>query len=337
MTNLTDQFNRPMRDLRISVTDRCNFRCTYCMPKEVFNSKYQFLVRDDLLSFEEITRLVPLFVEHGVHKLRLTGGEPLLRKNLEVLIEELVKIPGIDDIALTTNASILTTDRARELKQAGLKRITVSLDAINEKTFKRMNDMDVSVQKVLDGIDNARVAGFESIKVNMVVQKDLNENDIVPMADYFKGSGNVLRFIEYMDVGNTNGWKMNQVVAGKEIIDRIQQKFPVEPVDPNYRGEVAKRWRYRDGGGEIGIITSVTQAFCKDCTRLRLSAEGMVYTCLFASDGTDLRRLVREGASDEYIGEVIANLWKGRADRYSELRSENTEGVHKVEMSYIGG
>lgn len=337
MTNLTDQFNRPMRDLRISVTDRCNFRCTYCMPKEVFNSKYQFLVRDDLLSFEEITRLVPLFVEHGVHKLRLTGGEPLLRKNLEVLIEELVKIPGIDDIALTTNASILTTDRARELKQAGLKRITVSLDAINEKTFKRMNDMDVSVQKVLDGIDNARIAGFESIKVNMVVQKDLNENDIVPMADYFKGSGNVLRFIEYMDVGNTNGWKMNQVVAGKEIIDRIQQKFPVEPVDPNYRGEVAKRWRYRDGGGEIGIITSVTQAFCKDCTRLRLSAEGMVYTCLFASDGTDLRRLVREGASNEYIGEVIANLWKGRADRYSELRSENTEGVHKVEMSYIGG
>ena len=337
MTDLRDQFNRPMRDLRISVTDRCNFRCTYCMPKEVFNSKYQFLVRDDLLSFEEITRLVPLFVEHGVHKLRLTGGEPLLRKNLEVLIHELVKIPGIDDIALTTNASILTVDKAHELKQAGLKRITVSLDAINESTFKRMNDMDVSVRKVLEGIDNARIAGFESVKVNMVVQKDRNEDDIVAMAEYFKGSGNVLRFIEYMDVGNTNGWEMNQVVSGKEIIDRIQQKFPIEPVDPNYRGEVAKRWRYQDGSGEIGVITSVTQAFCRDCTRLRLSAEGSLYTCLFASNGTDVRRLLREGASDEYISEVIANLWKGRTDRYSEMRGENTDEIHKVEMSYIGG
>lgn len=337
MTDLTDQLNRPMRDLRISVTDRCNFRCTYCMPKEVFNSKYQFLVRDDLLSFEEITRLVPLFVEHGVHKLRLTGGEPLLRKNLEVLIGELVKIPGIDDIALTTNASILTVAKARELKRAGLKRITVSLDAINENTFKRMNDMDVSVQKVLDGIDNARTAGFEAIKVNMVVQKDRNEDDIVPMAEYFKGSGNVLRFIEYMDVGNTNGWEMNQVVSGKEIINRIQQKYPIEAVDPNYHGEVAKRWRYKDGSGEVGVITSVTQAFCRDCTRLRLSAEGSLYTCLFASTGTDVRRLLREGASDEYISEVIANLWKGRVDRYSELRGENTDSVHKVEMSYIGG
>ena len=337
MTDLRDQFNRPMRDLRISVTDRCNFRCTYCMPKEVFNSKYQFLVRDDLLSFEEITRLVPLFVAHGVHKLRLTGGEPLLRKNLEVLIHELVKIPGIDDIALTTNASILTVDKAHELKQAGLKRITVSLDAINESTFKRMNDMDVSVRKVLEGIDNARIAGFESVKVNMVVQKDRNEDDIVAMAEYFKGSGNVLRFIEYMDVGNTNGWEMNQVVSGKEIIDRIQQKFPIEPVDPNYRGEVAKRWRYQDGSGEIGVITSVTQAFCRDCTRLRLSAEGSLYTCLFASNGTDVRRLLREGASDEYISEVIANLWKGRTDRYSEMRGENTDEIHKVEMSYIGG
>ncbi len=337
MTDLTDQFNRPLRDLRISVTDRCNFRCTYCMPKEVFNSKYQFLVRDDLLSFEEITRLVPLFVEHGVHKLRLTGGEPLLRKNLEVLIRELVKIPGIDDIALTTNASILTLEKAKELKQAGLNRITVSLDAINENTFKRMNDMDVSVQKVLNGIDNARVAGFESVKVNMVVQKNRNEEDIVAMAEYFKGSGNVLRFIEYMDVGNTNGWEMDQVVSGKEIIDRIQQKFPIEPADPNYRGEVAKRWRYQDGSGEIGVITSVTQAFCQDCTRLRLSAEGSLYTCLFASTGTDVRRLLREGASDEYISEVIASLWKSRTDRYSELRGKNTDAIHKVEMSYIGG
>ena len=337
MTNLTDQLSRSMRDLRISVTDRCNFRCTYCMPKEVFNSKYQFLVRDDLLSFEEITRLVPLFVEHGVHKLRLTGGEPLLRKNLEVLIQELINIPGVDDIALTTNASLLTLEKAHELKKAGLKRITVSLDAINEDTFKYMNDMDVSVQKVLDGIDNARAAGFDKVKINMVVQKGRNEKDIVPIAQYFKGSGNILRFIEYMDVGNTNGWKMNQVVSGREIIDRVQQKFPLEPVDPNYRGEVAKRWRYQDGSGEIGVITSVTQAFCRDCTRLRLSAEGKVYTCLFASVGTDLRRLLREDASDEYISEVVANIWRGRTDRYSELRGENTEGVNKVEMSYIGG
>lgn len=337
MTDLTDQLNRPMRDLRISVTDRCNFRCTYCMPKEVFNSKYQFLVRDDLLSFEEIARLVPFFVERGVHKLRLTGGEPLLRKNLEVLIQELASISGVDDIALTTNASILTLDKARELKKAGLQRITVSLDAINENTFKQMNGMDVSVQKVLDGIDNARTAGFESIKVNMVVKKGSNEDDIVPMAKYFKDTGHILRFIEYMDVGNTNGWDLNQVVAGKEIIHRIQQVFTVEPVDPHYRGEVAKRWRYKDGSGEVGVITSVTQAFCRDCTRLRLSAEGSIYTCLFASAGTDVRRLLREGASDEFIREVIANVWQSRTDRYSELRGENTAGVHKVEMSYIGG
>ena len=337
MTDLMDQFNRPMRDLRISVTDRCNFRCTYCMPKQVFNSKYQFLVRDDLLSFEEIARLVPFFVQHGVRKLRLTGGEPLLRKNLEVLVGELSKLQGIEDIALTTNASILTLEKARELKQAGLHRITVSLDAIDERTFMQMNDMQVSVQKVLDGIENARIAGFESMKVNMVVQKGCNEEDVVPMAKYFKGSGHILRFIEYMDVGNTNGWDLSQVVSGKEIIQRIQQEFPIEAVDPHYPGEVAKRWRYKDGSGEIGVITSVTQAFCHSCTRLRLSAEGGIYTCLFASSGTDLRRLLRGQASDEYIGEVIANVWKGRNDRYSELRSDNTATVHKVEMSYIGG
>ena len=337
MKDIKDQFSRPMKDLRISVTDRCNFRCTYCMPKEVFNSKYQFLVRDDLLSFEEISRLVPLFVRHGVRKLRLTGGEPLLRKNLEVLVEELANINGVEDIALTTNASILTVERARELKKAGLKRITVSLDAINENTFKQMNDMDVSVQRVLDGIDNARVAGFDSIKINMVVQKGCNEDELIPMAKYFKETDYILRFIEYMDVGNTNGWDLSQVISGKEIINRIQKQFPVEPIDPQYFGEVAKRWRYKDGGGEIGIITSVTQAFCRDCTRLRLSAEGSIYTCLFASQGTDLRRLLREGASDEYISEVIATTWKSRVDRYSELRSKNTKNIHKVEMSYIGG
>jgi cyclic pyranopterin phosphate synthase len=337
MTELNDQYNRSMRDLRISVTDRCNFRCTYCMPKQVFNSKYQFLVRDDLLSFEEITRLAKVFVNNGVRKLRLTGGEPLLRKNLDVLITELSAIPDVEDIALTTNASLLTLDKAKQLKSAGLHRITVSLDAINQDTFMKMNDMKVSVQKVLDGIDNARSAGFESVKVNMVVQKGVNEEDILPMAEYFKGTDNILRFIEFMDVGNTNGWNMQQVVSGQEIVDRIQQKFPMQPTDPNYKGEVAKRWRYEDGSGEIGVITSVTQAFCGDCNRLRLSAEGSIYTCLFASQGVDLRRLLREGASDEFINEVITNTWKDRTDRYSELRGKDNHVVHKVEMSYIGG
>lgn len=337
MTELNDQFNRPMRDLRISVTDRCNFRCTYCMPKEVFNSKYQFLVRDDLLTFEEITRLASLFARHGVRKLRLTGGEPMLRKNLDVLIGELSHIPAIEDIALTTNASLLTTERARQLRKAGLHRITVSLDAIDADIFAKMNDMNVSVQKVLDGIDNARTAGFEQIKVNMVVQKGVNDQDIVPMAKYFKNSGNILRFIEYMDVGNTNGWNMDQVVSGQEIIERIRQHYKIEAIDPHYQGEVAKRWRYQDGGGEFGVITSVTHAFCADCTRLRLSAEGSIYTCLFATGGKDLRRLLREGASDEYISEVIASTWKERDDRYSELRGQNSATLHKVEMSYIGG
>jgi len=337
MTELNDQYNRSMRDLRISVTDRCNFRCTYCMPKQVFNSKYQFLARNDLLSFEEITQLAKLFVNNGVRKLRLTGGEPMLRKNLDVLISELSKISGVEDIALTTNASLLTLAKARELKQAGLHRITVSLDAINQDTFMKMNDMKVSVQKVLDGIDNARSAGFESVKVNMVVQKGMNEDDILPMAEYFKGTDNILRFIEFMDVGNTNGWNMQQVVSGQEIVDRLQQKFPMEPADPNYKGEVAKRWRYKDGSGEIGVITSVTQAFCGDCNRLRLSAEGSIYTCLFASQGVDLRRLLREGASDEFINEVISNTWKDRTDRYSEVRGKDNHVVHKVEMSYIGG
>jgi cyclic pyranopterin phosphate synthase len=307
------------------------------MPKEVFNSKYQFMARDDLLSFEEITRLARLFAGHGVRKLRLTGGEPLLRKNLDVLVAELRKIEKIEDIALTTNASILTLDMAQALKSAGLDRITVSLDAIDQATFMNMNDRQVSVQKVLQGIDNACAAGFEQIKINMVVQKDVNEEDILPMAKYFKGSGHILRFIEFMDVGNSNGWNMNQVVSGAEIIKRVSNELPVEPVEAHYRGEVAKRWRYKDGGGEIGIITSVTQAFCSDCNRMRLSAEGSLYTCLFASLGTDLRRLIRENASDEYISEVIASTWKERTDRYSEIRGENSIPVNKVEMSYIGG
>ena len=337
MSNLQDTFQRELRDLRISVTDRCNFRCTYCMPKEVFNSKYQFLVRDDLLSFEEIARLSRLFAAQGVRKIRLTGGEPLLRKNLDVLIAELAKIEGIDDIALTTNASILTLEKAKELKQAGLDRITVSLDAIDDETFRAMNDREVPVEKVLTGIDNARTAGFNSVKVNMVVQKNRNEHDIIPMAKYFKGSGNILRFIEYMDVGNTNGWNLDEVVSGTEIIERLQKDFALEPIDPNYRGEVAKRWRYQDGGGEVGVITSVTQAFCGDCNRLRLSAKGEMYTCLFTSKGTDLRGLLREQASDEYINEVITNVWQNRDDRYSQLRSKQMHTLRKVEMSYIGG
>lgn len=307
------------------------------MPKQVFNSKYQFLVRDDLLSFEEIARLTQLFVNNGVRKLRLTGGEPLLRKNLNVLIAELNKIDGVEDIALTTNASLLTLDKAKELKSAGLRRITVSLDAVNQDTFKRMNDMNVSVQKVLDGIDNARTAGFDSVKVNMVLQKGVNEEEILPMAEYFKGTDNILRFIEFMDVGTTNGWNMQEVVSGQEIVKRIQQKFPLQAVEPNYTGEVAKRWLYQDGSGEIGVITSVTDAFCGDCNRIRLSAEGSIYTCLFASTGVDLRRLLREGASDEFINEVITNTWKERSDRYSEERGRSNTTVHRVEMSYIGG
>ena len=337
MTQLNDQYRRSLRDLRISVTDRCNFRCTYCMPKQVFNARYQFLVRDDLLSFEEIARLTRLFVKHGVRKLRLTGGEPLLRKRLEVLIAELKIIAGVEDIALTTNASLLTAAKARNLKKAGLDRITVSLDAIDENTFMKMNDRNVSVEKVLDGIDNARTAGFECVKVNMVVQRGVNETDILPMAEYFRGSGNILRFIEYMDVGNTNGWNLDQVVPGEEIIHKIQQTYPVNAMGAHYRGEVAKRWQYQDGCGEIGIITSVTEAFCGDCNRLRLSAEGGLYTCLFASQGVDLRRLLRAGADDEFISEVIVNTWQARNDRYSEQRGKAAGTVQKVEMSYIGG
>ena len=342
MTNPVDQFDRPMRDLRISVTDRCNFRCTYCMPKEVFNSKYQFLPRTDLLSFEEITRLAGLFAAQGVRKLRLTGGEPLLRKNLDVLVTELAKIDGIEDIALTTNASILTLSRAEQLRDAGLDRITVSLDAIDEQRFRQMNDMDVSVEKVLQGIDNAERAGFDNIKVNMVVQKGVNEEEIVRMARYFKDSKQILRFIEFMDVGTTNGWNLEQVVSGQEIVERISEHFELEPLDPNYRGEVAKRWRYVDGGNEFGLITSVTEAFCGDCSRVRLSAKGSVYSCLFASRGTDLRHLLRGGANDEVVNAVIADMWKVRSDRYSEIRGagESTAEEHvleKVEMSYIGG
>jgi cyclic pyranopterin phosphate synthase len=330
-----DRLARPLRDLRISVTDRCNFRCVYCMPKEVFGSDYQFLERKALLTFEEIERLARLFVGFGVEKVRLTGGEPLVRRNLEHLIEMLAAIPGLD-LTLTTNGSLLAR-KAAALKRAGLKRVTVSLDSLDDAVFKEMNDVDFPVAKVLEGIDAAATAGLAPIKINMVVKRGLNDASIVPMAQFFRERGHILRFIEYMDVGHTNGWRMDDVVSAREIVERIGRVMPLEPADPNYRGEVAERWRYRDGGGEIGVIASVTQAFCRDCTRVRLSTEGKLYTCLFATSGHDLRALLRGGASDGEIAREIRAIWSRRSDRYSEIRTAATVKLQKIEMSYIGG
>jgi GTP 3',8-cyclase len=330
-----DRLGRPLRDLRISVTDRCNFRCLYCMPKEVFGSDYQFLERREILTFEEITRAARIFAGVGVEKVRLTGGEPLVRRNLEQLIEMLARIPGID-LTLTTNGSLLER-KAAALKKAGLKRVTVSLDALDDPTFKRMNDVDFPVARVLEGIDAAAAAGLAPVKINMVVKRGLNEASILPMARHFRGSAHILRFIEYMDVGHTNGWRMDDVVTAREIVSTISREMPLEPADPNYKGEVAQRWRYRDGGGEIGVIASVTQAFCRDCTRLRLSTEGKLYTCLFATTGQDLRVLLRGDATDEAIREEVAAIWTKRADRYSEIRTSHGGKLEKIEMSYIGG
>ena len=332
---LTDTLNRPLRDLRISVTDRCNFRCVYCMPKEVFGSDYQFLERSQILSFEEITRLARIFVAHGVRKIRLTGGEPLVRRDLHQLVSMLSALPDLD-LTLTTNGSLLTR-QAQKLKDAGLKRVTVSLDSLDDAVFKAMNDVDFPVAKVLEGIEAAASAGLGPIKVNMVVKRGLNESSILPMARYFREKGHILRFIEYMDVGHSNGWRMNDVVSAVEIIKMIDTETALEPMDPNYRGEVAERWRYRDGSGEVGVIASVTQAFCSTCNRARISAEGKLYTCLFAVKGHDLRDLMRSGATDEEISQSIARVWGKRTDRYSELRSENTIDLPKVEMSHIGG
>lgn len=336
-TQILDTLSRPIRDLRISVTDRCNFRCTYCMPKEVFNSDYEFLRRDDLLTFEEITRISNIFSLLGVKKIRLTGGEPLLRKNIPVLVEQLAQIDFIEDISLTTNGVQLTKELAVQLKDAGLKRITISLDALDDETFKAISDVSFNVDQVLQAIDNAESARLEPIKINMVVKKGINEQCILPMAKHFHGSGNIVRFIEFMDVGTTNNWQMEDVFSAAEIVDVINQEFTIEPADANYQGEVAKRWRYKDGGGELGIISSVTQPFCQSCTRARLSAEGKLYTCLFATQGRDLRHLLREGADDEYVAEVISSIWKKRTDRYSEIRTSETVLLPKVEMSYIGG
>ena len=334
-TNPLDTLGRPLHDLRISVTDRCNFRCVYCMPKEIFGKDYQFLPRAEILTFEEIERLVRIFVSLGVQKIRLTGGEPLVRRDLERLVEKLARIGDLD-LTLTTNGSLLT-QKARLLADAGLRRVTVSLDSLDDETFKRMNDSDFPVAKVLAGIEAAKAAGLAPIKINMVTKRGVNDSSIVPMARYFKGTGMTLRFIEFMDVGSTNGWRLDDVVPAREIVAMIDREMPLEPVQAGYRGEVAARYRYKDGGGEIGVISSVTQPFCADCTRARLSADGSLYTCLFATEGHDLRALVRSGATDDEIAHAIAVVWTERADRYSDLRSEQTAGLHKIEMSFIGG
>ena len=330
---VTDTLGRPLRDLRISVTDRCNFRCVYCMPKEVFGRDYRFVDRKELLTFEELERVARAFVSHGVEKIRITGGEPLVRRDLERLIERLAALDV--DLTLTTNGSLLPA-KAQALADAGLRRLTVSLDSLDEATFQAMNDVDFPVARVLEGIEAAAAAGLP-VKVNAVVKRGVNEHAILDLARHFKQAGHILRFIEYMDVGHTNGWRLDDVVPAAEIVARIDAELPLEPVEANYRGEVARRYRYRDGSGEIGVIASVTQPFCGDCTRARISAEGRLYTCLFGITGHDLRALVRSGADDTALEEKIAAVWAGRTDRYSEIRSERTLDLPKVEMSYIGG
>jgi len=340
--NVRDRLQRPLHDLRISVTDRCNFRCVYCMPKEVFGKDYPFLPHAALLSFEEITRVARLFIAHGVEKIRLTGGEPLLRKDIETLIAQLAALRTRSgrplDLTLTTNGALLAK-KARALKEAGLARVTVSVDSLDDATFRRMNDADFPLAKVLQGIDAAHAVGLGPIKINMVVKRGMNDHEIVPMARRFKDTPFILRFIEYMDVGASNGWKMDEVVPSAEVVRRIDAELPLQPIAANYAGETAERWRYRDGGGEIGLISSVTRAFCRDCTRARLSTEGKLYTCLFATGGHDLRALLRGGASDDQIAATIGGIWRARADRYSELRADGGAGPaqKKIEMSYIGG
>jgi GTP 3',8-cyclase len=348
---LSDQLGRPLRDLRISVTDRCNFRCNYCMPKEVFDKDHAYLPHTALLSFEEITRLARQFVAHGVRKIRLTGGEPLLRKNIEGLIEQLSQLRTVDggpvDLTLTTNGSLLAR-KAKALQAAGLQRVTVSLDGLDDAVFRRMNDVDFPVADVLAGIDAARAAGLGPVKINMVVKRGTNEHEILPMARHFKGTGLVLRFIEFMDVGATNGWRMDEVLPSAEVVKLIARELPLVQLEPSAPGETAERWGYADGSGEIGVISSVTQAFCGDCNRARLSTEGQLYLCLFATRGHDLRTLVRGDAaraiapvSDEQLASAIGQIWHGRADRYSQLRAtlapDQGQGERRVEMSYIGG
>ncbi len=329
-----DKLARPVRDLRISVTDRCNFRCVYCMPREVFDSSYRFLRHEDILSFEEIARLAGVFVGLGVTKIRLTGGEPLVRRNLDRLVEMLAALDA--EVTLTTNGSLLAK-QAAALKKAGLDRVTDSLDSLDDATFRKMNDADFPVAKVIDGIETAAAAGLGPVKINMVVKRGVNDQSIVQMAERWRGTGHIIRFIEYMDVGSTNGWKMDDVIPSAEVVRRIGARWPLEAIDANYAGEVAERWRYLDGAGEIGVISSVTQAFCSSCTRMRLSTEGSLFTCLFAQSGHDLKSLLRSGASDDALRNEIAAVWQRRADRYSEIRTAETAKNKKVEMSYIGG
>jgi len=341
---VADRLGRPLRDLRISVTDRCNFRCSYCMPKEVFDKDHQYLPHASLLSFEEITRVARQFLAHGVRKIRLTGGEPLLRKNIEILVAQLAQLRTVEgtppELTLTTNGSLLAR-KAQALKDAGLKRVTVSLDGMDDAVFRRMNDADFPVAEVLEGIAAAREAGLGPVKVNMVVKRGTNEHEILPMARHFRGTGIVLRFIEYMDVGASNGWRMDEVMPSDAVRERIAAEFPLIPLDAAAPGETAERWAYADGAGEVGFISSVTQAFCGDCNRARLSTEGKLYLCLFASNGYDLRSLIRGGASDEELASAIGHIWQGREDRYSELRgtlaADPGSGGRRVEMSYIGG
>lgn len=335
---VTDTFNRPLQDLRISVTDRCNFRCTYCMPQEIFGPDYPFLARDELLRYEEITRIARLFASLGVRKLRITGGEPLMRRELYRLIAQLKTIDGIEDIAMTTNGSLLPRE-AQRLKAAGLQRVTVSLDSLDDETFGRMNGRGVKVETVLNGIEAARAAGL-TVKINMLVKRGTNDGEIVSMARFFQGTGHIVRFIEYMDVGNTNGWRWDDVVTKKEILARLQAAFPLEPVEANYYGEVASRYRNKETGDEIGIISSISDTFCSSCTRARLSADGHLYTCLFASEGTNLRAPLRSGATDEELLAIIRRTWQARTDRYSAERSaahQPHQHKKKIEMSYIGG
>jgi GTP 3',8-cyclase len=334
MQPLLDRLNRPLETLRISVTDRCNFRCVYCMPKEVYGRDFAFLERSQLLSLEEIARLARLFAQLGVKTVRLTGGEPLVRRNIEHLVELLHEIPGLE-LALTTNGALLP-QKAEALARAGLDRVTVSLDSIDDATFRALNDVDFPVQRVLDGIDAAADAGLR-VKVNAVVKRGANDQEIVALAEHFRGTPHTLRFIEYMDVGHTNGWRLDDVVSAQEIVERIGASWPLEQLEPARRDETAKRWRYRDGAGEIGVIASVTQPFCGGCSRARLSAEGQLFTCLFAVKGTDLRAPLRLGASDEELTEQIRGIWGRRTDRYSELRTDETRTLPKIEMSYIGG
>ena len=340
---LSDTLGRPLRDLRISVTDRCNFRCSYCMPKEVFDKDHPFLPHTALLTFEEIARIARQFIAHGVRKIRLTGGEPLLRKNIENLVEQLSALRTVEDLpldlTLTTNGSLLAR-KAKALRAAGLQRVTVSLDGLDDAVFRSMNDVDFPVAQVLAGIEAAREAGLGPVKINMVVKRGTNDHEILPMARHFKGSDVVLRFIEYMDVGATNGWRMDEVLPSAEVVKLIQAELPLVPLEPSAPGETAQRWAYADGSGEIGVISSVTQAFCGDCNRARLSTEGKLYLCLFATQGHDLRSLVRGGAGDEALASAIGRIWQGRADRYSQLRSSmppEAGAGRRVEMSYIGG